>query len=68
MIFAVQKLKAEHTERTISEADLFDYILDWKKIWKKDEAKQTGLAETIRSLEILEWVKLQYSDSLPVTA
>ncbi|MDP1591633.1 MAG: hypothetical protein Q8M07_28005 [Prosthecobacter sp.] len=52
----------------VSESDLFHYILDWKKLWKKDEAKQGSLAEAIRNLEMLGWVKLQYSESLPVPA
>lgn len=50
----------------VTEQDLFDYILDWKKIWKKDSVKQAKVAETIRNLEILDWVKFGYSESLPV--
>jgi len=68
VIFAVQSLKQERKPNEVSEADLFDYILDWKKLWKKDESKQERLAEAIRNLEMLGWLKLQYSDSLPVPA
>jgi uncharacterized protein YwgA len=66
VIFAVQNLKQERDAAEVSEADLFHYILDWKKIWKVDVAKQESLAEAIRNLEMLGWVKLQYSESLPV--
>ena len=65
VIFAVQNLKQERKPEEVSEADLFNYILEWKKLWKKDESKQQSLAETIRNLEMLSWVKLRFSDSLP---
>ena len=66
VIFAVQNLKKERNPEEVSEADLFDYILEWKKVWKKDESKQLSLAEAIRNLEMLGWVKLRFSESLPV--
>ena len=31
--FAVQNLKQERNPEEVSEADLFDYILEWKKVW-----------------------------------
>ena len=66
VIFAVQNLKQERKPEEVSEADLFDYILEWKKVWKKDESKQLSLAEAIRNLEMLGWVKLRFSESLRV--
>ncbi len=66
VIFSVQDLKKKRVPDEVTEQDLFDYILDWKKAWSKDEAKRTELADTIRNLEMLGWVKLKYSDSLPV--
>jgi len=66
VIFAVQNLKQERNPEEVSEADLFNYILEWKKLWKKDESKQESLAEAIRNLEMLGWVKLRFSESLPV--
>ena len=66
VIFAVQNLKQERKPEEVSEADLFNYILDWKKLWKKDASKQHSLAEAIRNLEMLGWVKLRFSESLPV--
>lgn len=67
VIFAVQKLKASRPEdpESVTEQELFNYILDWKKVWKNDATKQTSLAETIRNLQMLSWVRLQYSESLP---
>lgn len=66
VIFAVQALKQERDPDQVSEEDLFNYILDWKKVWKTDVAKQNILAEAIRNLEMLGWVKLRFSESLPV--
>jgi uncharacterized protein YwgA len=66
VIFAVQILKQERDPDQVSEEDLFNYILEWKKLWKRDASKQCSLAEAIRNLEMLGWVKLKYSDSLPL--
>ncbi len=66
VIFAVQNIKKERKPEEVSEADLFNYILEWKKLWKKDEAKQVSIAEAIRNLEMLGWVKLRFSESLPI--
>jgi O-acetyl-ADP-ribose deacetylase (regulator of RNase III)/uncharacterized protein YwgA len=65
VIFAVQSLKCERKPEEVSEADVFQYLLDWKKLWKKDEAKQESLIEAIRNLEILGWLRLKYSESMP---
>jgi O-acetyl-ADP-ribose deacetylase (regulator of RNase III)/uncharacterized protein YwgA len=66
VIFAVQNLKQERDPAQVSEQDLFDYILEWKKLWKADANKQNRLAEAIRNLEMLGWIKLQFSESLPM--
>ena len=65
VIYAVQDLKANRENKDVSEQDLFDYILDWKKAWGKDENKKSEVASTIRNLEMLGWVRLNYSESLP---
>ncbi len=38
VIYAVQNLKQQRKPDEVSEADLFDYILDWKKLWKKEDS------------------------------
>lgn len=67
VIFSVQQLKAGK-DTQVSENDVFQYILDWKKSWKKSEEQKEKLGSTIRNLEMLRWVKLSYSESLPVEA
>ena len=68
VIYAVQNLKQERPPDEVTEEELFRYILDWKKIWRKNEDKQRSLAEAIRNLEMLGWVKLRFSESLPTPA
>ncbi len=67
VIFSVQNLKRERKSDDVSEQDLLDYMLSSKKISEDNELKQRRLAETIRNLEVLDWVKLRFSESLPVS-
>lgn len=64
VLFAAKKLKNDKKSKNVSEQELFDFIIKWKKTWDT-ESKRKALAETIRNLEMLRWVTLEYSDSLP---
>jgi len=66
VIFAVQVLKEQQKPSDVSERDIFDYILDWKRAWQADEKKQGHLAETIRNLQMLDWMRVQSSESMPL--
>jgi hypothetical protein len=66
LFYAVQDLKANKGDKNVSEQDLLEYILDWKKAWGEDEEKKAEVASTIRNLEMLGWVRLNFSESLPV--
>ena len=68
VIFAVRNLKQERKSNDVSEQELFDYILGLKKSWKDNREKQTSLAKMIRTLEVLDWVKLRFSESLQAHA
>ncbi|MDQ3012437.1 MAG: macro domain-containing protein [Acidobacteriota bacterium] len=61
VLFAARRLKQIKDDPAISEQDLYDYILGWKKAWNSDD-KQQALASAIRNLAMLGWVKLRYSD------
>lgn len=63
VLYAARKLKKTKNGSIISEQNLYDFILNWKKGWNKTE-KQETLAKTIRNLEMLGWMRLQYSESL----
>ena len=65
VIYASQQLKKEREADKVTEKDLYDYIIDWKKNWDKPE-KRKSVGSTIRNLEMLDWLKLKYSDTLPV--
>jgi len=64
VLFAARQIKKERAADSVTEQDLYDYIVSWKKNWKKEE-KQKAIASTIRNLEMLDWLKLKYSESLP---
>jgi predicted CopG family antitoxin len=64
VLFASRQLKKDDPQKEVAEQQVFDYILDWKKTWRTDEKKQ-ALAEAIRNLVLLGWMRLQLSDSLP---
>lgn len=66
VLYSSRKLKKSAKEKnSISEKDIYDYVLDWKKAWEKEEKRKT-VASTIRNLEMLGWLQLQYSECLPV--
>ncbi len=65
VIYAARKLKKNSRDESVSEQDVYNYVLDWKKDWNNSE-KQAAIVSSIRNLEMLGWLKLQYSKSLPV--
>lgn len=67
VLYAARQLKQDRANEEVSEQDLYDYILSWKKAWNTAD-KQKVLASTIRNLEMLSWLKLKYSDTLPDAA
>lgn len=64
VIYAAKTLKVSQDAESVTEQDVLDYILEWKKKWQS-ETKQSSVISTIRNLQILGWVKLKYSDALP---
>jgi O-acetyl-ADP-ribose deacetylase (regulator of RNase III)/uncharacterized protein YwgA len=63
VLYAIRQLKASKSSKDITETELLEYILNWKKSWAS-ESKRRTVANAIRSLVLLEWMKLQISDSL----
>ncbi len=60
VLFASRRVKEK--KGTATEQELFDYILDWKKSWNKEDKKES-VSSTIRNLEILDWLRLSYNDN-----
>jgi len=65
VFYTIQKLRKETKRERISEKEVFDYIINWKKSWDTDEKKQ-ALASAIRNLGVMRWIKTDYSKNLPV--
>ena len=63
VLFASRELKQSKRNSDIAEQDLQDYILDWKKSWRADEKKH-AVANAIRNLVLLGWLRLRISESL----
>jgi len=63
VFYAVRELKKQHLDGKVSELDVYDYVLKWKKHWNTPE-KYEAIASAIRNLAMLSWVKVEFSDSL----
>jgi O-acetyl-ADP-ribose deacetylase (regulator of RNase III)/uncharacterized protein YwgA len=66
VLYASRQLKQE-VGNNVDEQKLFDYIIDWKKSWNSDE-KKLAVADAIRHLVMLGWMKVTPSESLLATA
>ena len=64
VFFVIGKLKKQ--KEAVSENEIYDEVLNWKKRWDKPEKKKS-IASTIRNLGMLRWIKADFSDSLEVT-
>lgn len=65
VFYAVRELKKQHPDGKVSEQDVYDYVLKWKNHWNTPE-KYEAIASAIRNLAMLSWVKVEFSDSLPL--
>ena len=65
VLFASRELKGKRPNEEVTEQQLFDYVLEWKKTWRTSEKRQ-AIASAIRNLVMLEWLRLSPSESLAV--
>jgi uncharacterized protein YwgA len=63
VLFASRQLQDANRNAALTEQDLYDFILDWKKAWRTD-ARRDALASAIRNLVLLGWVHLNISESI----
>jgi len=63
IIYACRQLKARKPGHAVTEQDILDYILNWKPSWSTDE-KRSIVAQAIRSLVLLNWLKVEISESM----
>ena len=65
VLFTANRLKRKAKDSALTEQKVYDAILEWKKHWNTPE-KQATIASAIRNLVMLDWMKVEFSESLPV--
>ena len=65
IFYSARMLKKGNGTKEISEKDVFNYVMEWKQKHRPPLDKRE-VATAIRNLAILNWVKVKYSDNLPV--
>ncbi len=63
VLYASRELKRQRGTDDVSEQDIYDYILGWKKHWDRDE-KREAIADAIRNLVLLGWMRVRISPDL----
>lgn len=63
VLYASRQLKRNESSDDIDEQQIYDYVLEWKKSWNSLEKKQ-AVAEAIRNLVVMGWMRARISDSL----
>ena len=67
VLFASREIKQGKRGGDVSEQEIFDYILKWKKSWNAEE-KKSALATTIRNLVVMSWLRAEISESMLTAA
>jgi len=65
VFFTVRHLKEQKGDARVTERDVYDAVLEWKKHWNTPE-KHVALASAIRNLVMLGWMDVEFSETLPV--
>jgi uncharacterized protein YwgA len=63
VLYASRELKRTRANSDVPEQDLQDFILNWKKSWRTEE-KRHAVANTVRNLVLLGWMRLTFSEGL----
>lgn len=63
VLYASRQVKQARGNDAVTEQDIYDYVLDWKKSWHA-EAKRQAVASAVRNLVLLGWMKVQASKEL----
>jgi len=60
-LYSARTLKKQKATPELSEKELLNYIVSWKKTWGMLE-QYKSVANTIRHLQMLGWLRLKYSE------
>jgi O-acetyl-ADP-ribose deacetylase (regulator of RNase III)/uncharacterized protein YwgA len=63
IIYACRWIKARRPGRPVTEQSILDYVLEWKPSWRSGE-KREAVAEAVRNLVLLNWVKAEISETM----
>lgn len=63
VLFASRQLKKGDRNAVIDEQQIYDYIIAWKKSWV-EPAKRLAVAEAIRNLTMLGWIRVTPSSAM----
>ncbi|WP_428310132.1 type II toxin-antitoxin system antitoxin DNA ADP-ribosyl glycohydrolase DarG [Hydrocarboniphaga sp.] len=63
VLYASRQLKHGVAQADLEEQQIFDYIIGWKKTWNTAE-KQATVANAIRNLVMLGWMRARISESM----
>lgn len=63
VLYACRQLKRESSSEDLEEQQIYDFILEWKKSWNSDE-KKGAVANAIRNLVVLGWMKARISETM----
>lgn len=63
IIYAARMVKVRRPQGVASEQDIMDYVLDWKPAWREAGKRET-VAEAIRNLVLLNWVRADISEAM----
>jgi hypothetical protein len=66
VLYASKQLKQNRDEDHVTEQDIYDYVLEWKKSWNSEEKKH-AVASAIRNLILLGWMRAEITESLHST-
>lgn len=65
IFYSVKQLKKKKDPSIVTENDVLEYALNWKRLRRPPLAK-TQVGSAIRNLVILKWIKVLYSKNLPI--
>lgn len=63
VLYVSRQVKQARSADTVTEQDIYDYVLDWKKTWHT-EAKRQAVASAVRNLVLLGWMDAQIREEL----
>ena len=67
VLYASRQLKLANPGEEVTEQQLLDFIVGWKKSWGKDDKRQ-AVTSAIRNLALLGWMRVRLGDSMDEAA